>query len=700
MNSTASFIPRSTSNASSRSAHLMMRYHAPLDDFDRHLARVMDICREAKIGEVAFFIDPEEHFSGLPSLARIKTWAERFTTAGRMLRDNGVLMSINPWMTLGHGGRPFAPAGELALTAMMTGDDGAVSIDTACPADPMWQQYIAQAYSILARAAPEILWIEDDFRLHNHGAVSYGCFARPMLDDFERRTGRRWTRDALVHAIVAGGEVRTQWLRFTGDLWNENVTRIRTAVHQVNPNVKLAQMTSAMAAHAVEGRRWREYLSAMAGPHEWITRPHFGPYRNASGFDFAEGLVLFRHSLAMAGRKTRFCTEVENWPYSYFSKSMRQTRLTMELSQYFGCVDAAFNLFSLAGNDPSDEPWVMQTLTQARPRLDALAAMNLHRRVERGVHVWTHEDAALHQRVDDQAPRRIESLRPAFDAWGRIFSRMAIASTFETRGALTAVSGDTIRAADDAEIRRLLSGGLLLDGRAAWALQEMGHGRHLGVRMTPPVDSAKTRLATIERITDFQFGPQTSPAMACAMMGSSWRDCRIHHAEGSGASIVSRFESPDHAPLAPAVTVFENALGGRVAIFSYDFDSGVADNVRFFNPTRKQQLQQVVRWLNRGRPLIASCDAAMTCIEQCSVDGQEILAIVNLNGDAIEHVTIEMPSPPRCVSILDDSGAWIESKVRTGQRNGAIQVTFPSPMEAMQVCFIKWASSRTSSENA
>lgn len=38
-------------------AHYMMRYHAPLHDFDRHLRWVEDICRDGSVGEVIFIAD-------------------------------------------------------------------------------------------------------------------------------------------------------------------------------------------------------------------------------------------------------------------------------------------------------------------------------------------------------------------------------------------------------------------------------------------------------------------------------------------------------------------------------------------------------------------------------------------------------------------------------------------------------------------
>lgn len=674
---------------SSQAVHLMMRYHAPLEDFDRHLKWVQQICREARINEVIFLIDPEEHFFGFPTLDRIRCWSRTLKHAGELLRSKGILMSLNPWVTLGHGARGYAPPKELGFTAMMTGDDGAVSLDTACPADPAWQRYLAESYALFASANPEILWLEDDHRLHNHGAVRFGCFAQPMLTEFAKRTGKLWEREDLVKAIVGGkGKTRAQWLQFTGDLWIENVARIREFVDKMNPNVKLAQMTSSMAAHTAEGRRWAEYLVAMSGVHRPITRPHFGPYRDTTGFDFTIGLTLFRHGLAFAGRGTRCCPELENWPFSYFSKSRRQTILALELTQFFGCRDLTFDFFSMTGNDPRNEPWVVQQINAARPRMDALAALGLDRRIERGVHVWTDERAAVHQKTEGK-PLTMDSLFPAFDAWTRVFTRTGIASTFETRGSLTAVSGDTIRAADEKEIERLLRGGLLLDGRAAMALQEMGYGKHLGIRVERGRATGERCPISIERITDLKFGLKGSPVMGCGQMGFNWGDCRIYLHKLIGARATSEFQSGDQKPIGPAVTLFENTLGGRVAIYPFDFDSGVSDSVRFYNHPRKCQVQAVLRWLNRGQPILATPDPALLAVEQCSVDGMELLAMINLSGDPLDRFNLETSVLSGGMAMLDHEMKWRRLAPPKRQRN-LTQVILPKPIEPFEACFLRW----------
>ena len=49
------------------------------------------------------------------------------------------------------------------------------------------------------------------------------------------------------------------------------------------------------------------------------------------------------------------------------------------------------------------------------------------------------------------------------------------------KSSVNAVTGRILYAVDDKEIRRLLSGGLLLDGSAAHTLVSLGYSEHVGV---------------------------------------------------------------------------------------------------------------------------------------------------------------------------------------------------------------------------
>ena len=670
----------------------MLRYYAPLKNFDFHLKRLLELCREGSIGEVVFIPNAEDCFSGFPPLSNIRQWAKAFRHGGEILRQHGVVMSLNPFFTLGHSGRGY-PITKKQGFAIMVGDNGLVSDDTASPADPRWQRYIAEIFAIFATAHPEIMWLEDDFRLQNHPPVEWGCFAQPMLDRFAERTGKKWKREALVKAIVTGqGKTRSQWLKFTGDLWNEIVTKIRHAVHAVDPKIKLAQMIGAMENHSVGGLRWKEFLRAQAGPeHQPIVRPHVGPYRDFSGFDMCTGLAIFRHDLAFAGRGTRFCPEIDNGTHSYYSRSRRQTNLLIEICGFFGCHDFTFMPYAQTGNDPRNEPWVLRTLKESKGRRDALAAVEFNRRIEHGVHVWTEERAALFQKTDGM-PLRLGSLLPSFDAWMRVFSRVGVASTYETPGKLTAVSGDTIRAADKEEVLRMLRGGLLLDGRAASALQEMGYGPYLGIKVGERRESGDVFPAPTERVTDKKFGQPGSPVMGMTQAGAGYGNIHLYLTKPQGAKVVSRFYGGDHKPLFPGVTLYQNKLGGRVAVFPYDFTCGMVDVLRFYHHMRKCQIQAVLRWLNHSQPVTASPDMAKIVVEHVTVDGMEYLAIINLNGDPMEEFTVNLSNAEKqSLQMLDEAGRW-KRLGRVFVSKNLLRVKLPTPMESFRICFLRFSS--------
>jgi hypothetical protein len=369
----------------------------------------------------------------------------------------------------------------------------------------------------------------------------------------------------------------------------------------------------------------------------------------------------------------------------------------MELMQFFGARDITLDIYQHSGNDPINEPWVVDCLRDVRPRLDALASLNLRRRVERGVHLWTHPRAARFQQTESSA-RWLMDLWPNFQAWGNVCARVGVASTFETRGGLTLVSGDAIRAAGRQEILRLLRGGLFLDGRAALALQEMGYGRHLGIEIKKRIRIPRQMSASLEVVLDDAFGLAGSRYMMSLPMGNGPASAHaIYISRLRGARMVSEIQSADFKPITPCLTLHENGLGGRIATFAYDFDSGVTDagsgkTPRFYNYIRKRQILAALHWLNRGHPILHTPDPAPFILESCVVGGQELLAVVNISGDAVKSLRLESPALPRGrVEMLDEKGRW--KVFKNGMRALSVcqaMVDFSRDLQPFQNAFLRW----------
>ena len=151
-----------------RYRYILRYYIDPGFHEEERIAELVQLCREGKIAEVMFFHNPEELFQGYPPAEEYDNWISLAQKTKKALNDAGIDMSVNPWVTTVHVARGRKLPPETTFRHMV-GETGTVSPITACPLCPQWQKLLCDWFSrIASEVAPTVIWVEDDWRLHNH----------------------------------------------------------------------------------------------------------------------------------------------------------------------------------------------------------------------------------------------------------------------------------------------------------------------------------------------------------------------------------------------------------------------------------------------------------------------------------------------------------------------------------------------------
>jgi hypothetical protein len=66
---------------------------------------------------------------------------------------------------------------------------------------------MAEVWRLDAQTRPRVIWVEDDIRTFNHGAVRFGCFCPRRRRAFSKRIGWPVTRQQMVEAILRLGRL-------------------------------------------------------------------------------------------------------------------------------------------------------------------------------------------------------------------------------------------------------------------------------------------------------------------------------------------------------------------------------------------------------------------------------------------------------------------------------------------------------------
>lgn len=620
------------------------------------LAVLPELIRSGRIDDVMVFANVEELNTGHTDeheRVRYRDLAERTAAvAGR----EGATMSLNPWHTVMHGdyGKQLRPGQDFRL---MVDPNGRIASLAVCPRDPAWRQYIAGLYAYYAAAKPRFLWVEDDFRYHNHSPLEWGgCFCEEHLAEFSRRAGHPVTRAEFVAGMLAPGEshpYRRIWLETAREGLEEAAAAIREAVHEVSPDTRLGLMTSVPAVHASEGRRWGPLLAALSGHHPPAVRVHLPSYverRPAEYLSLFHTIADLHRALLPAGAEVY--PELENFPYSRFSKSLAFTRFQLLSAQVIAPDGMTLDFYDLNGNGPVLADGYQDVLAATRAVLDAGLASGVFARPRQGVAVLVSEDSsgALHTRQGDS----LTELYPREGLFGALLGGYGIPFRYTTdttlAGEIIAVSGQYFRTIGAAAARGLLERNrALLDAEAVATLLELGLGDLAGA-CSLTWTGCEDGVATYEQAADdlLLLGRPGARASVLLLGGD------IAHIEYEGGRVrdLTRLQGMGHSDAGHGHAVIDD----RILVMPFGrFDPLEALPAMLRTTLRQELLQQVLGGWDPG--LVFLRGAADVVVYSYPDEEGKVLYLLNGSVDPLGTPRLKVGNRvvSQVRSLLDES---------------------------------------------
>ncbi|MEG0294427.1 hypothetical protein [Enterococcus sp.] len=460
----------------------------PAKDNEERIEELILFCREAQIDEVNFFINHEEIGRGHISLQETVEWMKASLQLKERLAKEQIGFSLNPGITLMHGDRGRVVDPLLGIQTMVD-RDGTKASAVACPGDPIWQEYIAKTYGIYASVEPEYLWLEDDFRHFNHKPVLWGCFCDAHMERYQVALGQEISRESFVEQILKPGEptkARQVYLDICRNEMNETAFKIEQAVHAVSPQTKLALMTSQPEEHATEGRDWQEIFEKLSGDQAFVARPHLPSYNEVTPKVYNNGFNrVSRITAHLLGDDSVLYPELENYMYSRYAKSNQFSRFQLESSLILHPKGSTMNLFDMMGTGVVRDYQLQTMLSEAKPFLTRISALDLRISEQRGIHVLYGTRGSYSIRTKEGARR--EELIPREDSWLALLGAFGISSIPATyskalKNQVVAVSGQYLRQLANEEIEQLVTENFMLfDGESVEILVDRNLGNLIGV---------------------------------------------------------------------------------------------------------------------------------------------------------------------------------------------------------------------------
>lgn len=578
------------------------------------------------IDEVALFSSSTH--SPLP-LAELESRAGVMAERIPALKALGLRVGINHLATIGHLDENL----ENSLNEpwqRLVDRSGKVSRSNYCASDPKVQEYIRKSYSAFTSADPDFIWLDDDLRLES---VDFACFCPFCLEEFARTEGVLRSREELLAAFKTGADettLRTRWLAHN----RRYVTRIldlaRSEADKGNGDITLGLMTT---NSSYSGYGFPDWARAMAGPRHLKAK-----FRPGGGFYSDESPLQLLAKLHAVGRQNAFVPtevtdiqyEVENFPYHPLNKSRTIFEAELFGAAAVGCTGTLLNVLNIAG-DPFDEslPY-FQSVRESRTLLDRMVVAFGRSPCEGIWNAFTPDrNAVLCPGRDWPGPgKHSGDLRAVNELW-----TLGLPPAYTRDAAfVTLLTGDSVLEWTKEDLVAFLSGGVLLDGPALQRLEELGLAELAGWKVAGTCEADISERFTGDPLNG-RFGGWHRDCRPSFWPQTTWLIEPL--LPNARALAEARNFTPE--TLGHCAGVFENHLGGRVAIHGY-YPWTMLGSL-----AKTTQMRELTHWLGRGHlPALVESFHRMAIWCRRDANGSPAFALINASQDPAQAAALRV----------------------------------------------------------
>ena len=419
-------------------------------------------CREAGAdrvfigaGEVMAFKDAD--FDALGD--HLRFFAENGLETGIWINTNGhgVVLAHDP--ALGSARAKYAPMIRL---------DGKPWEGACCPLDPVFRADLLAAVRRVAALRPDILMLDDDFRLSQHHP-EFCCVCERHMAKIRACCGEEISREQVRGLCFSGGpnKYRDAWLHAEGESLYELARLIRAAVDEVDPAIRVA-LCASNTIWDVDGTDAVELARTLAGGTKPLLRLTGAPYATVSrsGKTFTMALEVARALASITrGEGVELMAEDDVYPRPRYNVPAVYSEIYDMVMRLDGHYDGVLKYMIDYVSPPDYETGYLDRHNRNKPLYGALERL-FSGTEPCGVNVLFRRHL---MRGADYALAPVSYYSP-FPAAGLLLQGVSVPTVYGGAGICNAAFGEHARALTGAELGK----GLLLDATAAEILQARG----------------------------------------------------------------------------------------------------------------------------------------------------------------------------------------------------------------------------------
>lgn len=479
----------------------------PDDLQDERIEEVCAYCLQYGFSNVMLFFNAEEYNLGHITKEELLPWIETIKKAKRVLESNGISVSLNPWIEIGHLDRGRKLKEGQNFTTMVDMDGKQLDM-VACFWDDEWRKYYFELLEwYLKEVNPDFLWIEDDFRLHNHAPLKYGgCFCKLHMQKFNEKLGKEYSRAEFVEKIFAKGKANAERKAFL-DVNRETILNISEEigkrVEALGLKTRIGLMSSMPQRHCMEARDWKEITKNLSAGEEYVNRIHLPCYEEMCGKKYFRAF----NAVSMIVRTflpedTYIYPELENGSFSNFTKDSRFLRFQLESSIPLLPVGMTYDIYDFVGNGTIKSFGYGEEIKKITPYLQGVVDLGIQFKNLHGVMLPVDEKAAYNVTIEKGWQDLINY--PEMDLHGYLGGLgMNCKPTVlkEMKDEVVFLVGGSLKNFTNEQLEKLFSDNfVIVDGGAVLGLQGRGLAALVGVKDAQRIPSGLDEQAYEEAV--------------------------------------------------------------------------------------------------------------------------------------------------------------------------------------------------------
>ena len=608
----------------------ILRMYLPRWNYENIIEDVIKFCKESGTEHVMLFTDAQHMVWNQLTIEEAREEAENISRAINDLGKHGIKVGINSsynQMMSRFDHTKHNPQYKHWATLA----DGTCEKRMPCLLDPALKTYLDEFYRILAATDAEYIHVDDDHRYMFTGRNNtWGCMCDLHLAEFSKLTGKEWTRAELQKALYSDKDVQKQWILFLKKGLEDLAEVIGNAVHSVNPDMTVGVMVPCLHIMTTCDYELPKMARLFQPEGNLLLRPCIGPYCDRDRLQIVPGLFYMETIGHIMGDSAEYTPEIETTPFTRFSKSMEVIRFHISQGIINRMNNPAISACGYVGNSPFFEPEIVKMLKREKPYFEALRKIAPERGTKKGIGLRYHGSSALN------TPNMYSSVSdyylPAF-VHHDFLANSGFCLTYD-KSPVTFLAGDSVYSFSDEQLKEYLKGNLILDSVAAKAFADRGYLEYTGANIAD---------------MDVPFGAEcfTDPEFCGKYAGTygPLKDTQLKDIQkivdvNPAAKVLSVITNHDLEKVCPAMTIFENKLGGKVAVMTLRVGPTAGELRHFISYQKQLMMRNILNWMDPAAIPAFVEDPTCFAVQYFDNGKHALVGFTNISYDIAHELTV------------------------------------------------------------